>query len=193
MSTITPGNQPLPCCLHKFCLLFRAEPETESTVFNFTNNPPSLWPASRKFVPAANGTCGGKVKPPWLTLAKGMGGNAIFPPVRLQPPGTGSTRSTRRHPSRPKQHTINTYIYLRRGDESQLPLHYVGPSYVGQKVSKALHDANDALLGVHYITRITRPHFHCFSDPRFGGLSPTKLWVHPIKSDRSATTPPPHP
>ena len=26
----------------------------------------------------------------------------------------------------------------------------------------ALHDANDALLGVHYITRITKPHFHCF-------------------------------
>ena len=33
-----------------------------------------------------------------------------------------------------------------------------------QIVSKALHDANDALLGVHYITRITRPNFHCFSD-----------------------------
>ena len=36
-----------------------------------------------------------------------------------------------------------------------------------QAVSEALHDANDALLGVHYITRITRLHFHCFSDPRF--------------------------
>ena len=50
-----------------------------------------------------------------------------------------------------------------------------------QIASKALHDANDALLGVHCITRITRPHFHCFSDPRFGALSPTKLWVHPLK------------
>ena len=46
-----------------------------------------------------------------------------------------------------------------------------------QVASKALHDANDALLGVHYITRITRPHFHCFSNPCFGALSPTKLWV----------------
>ena len=43
-----------------------------------------------------------------------------------------------------------------------------------QIASTALHDANDALLGVHCITRITRPHFHCFSDPRFGALSPTK-------------------
>ena len=34
-----------------------------------------------------------------------------------------------------------------------------------QIASKALHDANDALLGVHCITRITRPHFHSFSDP----------------------------
>ena len=50
-----------------------------------------------------------------------------------------------------------------------------------QIASKALHDANDALLGVHCITRITRPHFHCFSDPRFGALSPTKLRVHPLK------------
>ena len=62
-----------------------------------------------------------------------------------------------------------------------------------QIVSKALHDANDALLCVHYITRITRPHFHCFSDPHFGALSPTKLWVHPIKRFRSTTTPPSHP
>ena len=31
------------------------------------------------------------------------------------------------------------------------------------------------LLGVHCITRITKSHFHCFSDPRFGALSPTKL------------------
>ena len=46
---------------------------------------------------------------------------------------------------------------------------------IAQLVYKALHDANDALLGVHYITRITRPHLHCFSDPRFGALSPTKL------------------
>ena len=50
-----------------------------------------------------------------------------------------------------------------------------------QIASKAVHDANDALLGVHCITRITRPHVHCFSDPRFGALSPTKLWVHPLK------------
>ena len=57
-----------------------------------------------------------------------------------------------------------------------------------QIVSKALHDAIDALLGVHYITRITRPHFHCFSDPRFAAISPTKLWAHPIKRFRSATT-----
>ena len=26
----------------------------------------------------------------------------------------------------------------------------------------ALRDVTDALLGVHCITRITRPHFHCF-------------------------------
>ena len=50
-----------------------------------------------------------------------------------------------------------------------------------QIASTALHDANDALLGVHCITRITRPHFHCFSDLRFGALSPTKLRVHPLK------------
>ena len=43
-----------------------------------------------------------------------------------------------------------------------------------QIASKALHDANDALLGVHCIARITRRHFHCVSDPRFGALSPTK-------------------
>ena len=36
---------------------------------------------------------------------------------------------------------------------------------IAQIASEALHDANDALLGVHCITRITRPHFHCFSDP----------------------------
>ena len=61
---------------------------------------------------------------------------------------------------------------------------------IAQIASKALHDANDALLGVHCITRITRPHFHCFSDPRFGALSPTKLWVHPLKRSFSTTTPP---
>ena len=90
---------------------------------------------------------------------------------------------------------------MRRGGESQLPLHYVGPLRgplsplkssmpIAQIVSKALHDShdvNDALLGVHYITRITRPHFHCFSDPRFGALSPTKLYVHPVKRSCSAT------
>ena len=43
-----------------------------------------------------------------------------------------------------------------------------------QIASKALHDANDALLGVHCITRITRPNLHCFSDPRFGALSLSK-------------------
>ena len=48
-----------------------------------------------------------------------------------------------------------------------------------QIASEALHDANDALLGVHCITRITRPHVHCFFDPRFGALSPTKLRVRP--------------
>ena len=47
-----------------------------------------------------------------------------------------------------------------------------------QIASTALRDANDALLGVHCITRITRPHFHCFSDPRFAVLSPGKLQVH---------------
>ena len=31
-----------------------------------------------------------------------------------------------------------------------------------QIASKALRDANDAPLGVHYITRITKPHVHCF-------------------------------
>ena len=64
------------------------------------------------------------------------------------------------------------------------------PLPIVQIVFKALHAANDALLGVHYITRITKPHFHCFSDPRFGALSPTKLWVHPIKG---STQRPPHP
>ena len=59
-----------------------------------------------------------------------------------------------------------------------------------QVASKALHDANDALLGIHCITRITRPHFLCFSDPRFGALSPTKLWVHPLKRSLSTTNPP---
>ena len=59
-----------------------------------------------------------------------------------------------------------------------------------QTASKAVHDANDALLGVHYITRITRSHFYCLSDPRFGALFPTELWVHPIKRSSSATTPP---
>ena len=55
-----------------------------------------------------------------------------------------------------------------------------------QIASKALHDANDALLGVHCITRITRPHVHCLSDPRFGALSPTKL----REMSLSTTTPP---
>ena len=59
-----------------------------------------------------------------------------------------------------------------------------------QIASKALHDANDALLGVHCITRITRPHFDCFSDSRFGALSPTKLQVHPLKMCLSAPSPP---
>ena len=58
-----------------------------------------------------------------------------------------------------------------------------------QIASEALHDANDALLGVHCITRITRPHFHCFSDPRFGALSPTKLRVRPLKLCLFATSP----
>ena len=55
---------------------------------------------------------------------------------------------------------------------------YVGPSPlersmpIVQIASKALHDANDALLAVHRISRITRPHFDCFSGPRFGALSP---------------------
>ena len=44
-----------------------------------------------------------------------------------------------------------------------------------QIASKALHDANDALLSVIYITRITKPHFHCFSDPRFGAVRPKSL------------------
>ena len=39
-----------------------------------------------------------------------------------------------------------------------------------QIASTALRDAKDALLGVHCITRITRPHVHCFSDARFGAL-----------------------
>ena len=59
-----------------------------------------------------------------------------------------------------------------------------------QIASKAVHDANDALLGVHCITRITKSHFHCFSDPRFGALSPTKLWVHPLKMSLSTPSPP---
>ena len=54
-----------------------------------------------------------------------------------------------------------------------------------ETASKALQDA---LLGVHRITRITKPHVHCFSDPRFGALSPTKLWVHPL-NDHPPHTP----
>ena len=57
-----------------------------------------------------------------------------------------------------------------------------------QIASKALHDANDALLGVHCITRITRPHFHCFSDPRFGALSPFTLSKGPL-NDHPPHTP----
>ena len=86
--------------------------------------------------------------------------------------------------------------------ESQLPLVHVGPCMgslsplesstpIGHIVSEALHDVNDALLGVHNITSFTRHHFHYFSDHYFGALSPTKLWVHPIKRFRSATTPTP--
>ena len=59
-----------------------------------------------------------------------------------------------------------------------------------QIASEALHDANDALLGVHCITRVTRPHFHCFSDPRFGALSPAKLRARPLKLRLFATSPP---
>ena len=62
-----------------------------------------------------------------------------------------------------------------------------------QIASTALRDANDALLGVHCITRITRPHFHCFSDPRFGALSPGKLRVHPLKWCFFAAYSPPTP
>ena len=51
------------------------------------------------------------------------------------------------------------------------------------------------LIGVHYITRITGSHVHCFSDPRFGALSPTKLRVRLLKLKLClfATSPPPHP
>ena len=56
--------------------------------------------------------------------------------------------------------------------------------------SEALHDANDARLGLRCITRITRPHVHSFSDPRFGALSPTKLRVRPLKLCLFATSPP---
>ena len=45
-------------------------------------------------------------------------------------------------------------------------------------------------LGVQCITRITRPHVHCFSDPRFGALSSTKLRVHPLPF---SSLPPPTP
>ena len=62
--------------------------------------------------------------------------------------------------------------------------------HIVQIPSTALHDANDALLGVHCITRITRSHFHCFSNPRFGALSPTKLRVHPLKLCLLAASPP---
>ena len=48
-----------------------------------------------------------------------------------------------------------------------------------QIASKTLHDANDALLGVH-----------CITHPRFGALSPTKLRVHPLNVPLS--TLPPH-
>ena len=54
-----------------------------------------------------------------------------------------------------------------------------------QVASTALRDANDALLGVHCITRITRHHFHCFSDPRFGALSPGKLRMAPFRGPPS--------
>ena len=42
----------------------------------------------------------------------------------------------------------------------------------------------------HKYSSITRPHFHCFSDPRFGALSPSKLRVHPLKWCLFAASPP---
>ena len=72
------------------------------------------------------------------------------------------------------------YKYSRDQDDGCLsPLQCSMP--IVQIDFTALHDANDALLGVQCITRITRPHVHCFSDPRFGALSPGKLRVHPLK------------
>ena len=65
-----------------------------------------------------------------------------------------------------------------------------------QIASTALHNANDALLGVHCITRITRPHVHCFSDLALerspqassGFTLPFRLLPppHPLNSLRSA-------
>ena len=58
-----------------------------------------------------------------------------------------------------------------------------------QIASKALPDANDALVGVHCITRITKPHFHCFSDPRFGALSQASsrfIVTHFVRSKNSS-------
>ena len=60
----------------------------------------------------------------------------------------------------------------------------------------ALHDANDALLGIHCITRITRPHVHCFSDPRFGallGALPHQAPGSPSQNVPFSALPPPTP
>ena len=53
-------------------------------------------------------------------------------------------------------------------------------------------------LMMHYSASIASlaspdPIFHCFSDPRFGALSPGKLRVHPLKWRLFASYPPPHP
>ena len=50
--------------------------------------------------------------------------------------------------------------------------------------------ANDALLGIHCITRITKPHFHCFSGPRFG---PRQAPGSPSQMVPFRLLPPPHP
>ena len=53
--------------------------------------------------------------------------------------------------------------------------------------SKARHDANDA--GVHYITRSTTPHFHCFSDPTLPHQALGSTYQKVLLSDHPPTHP----
>ena len=93
----------------------------------------------------------------------------------------------------PREASARRYRYTRDEDGCSVhgclsPLQCSMP--ILQLAFTALRDANDALLGVHCITRITRSHFKCFSDPRFGALSPGKLRGSPSQTVPSRGPPP---